>query len=76
MIQTSSSVFDERIATFMDFRVSQEQDTSFVYVLPLSFNHALIEYTVISKQVLRHEEYDEALKKYIYQIFEAERLYN
>jgi lycopene beta-cyclase len=65
LIQTSSAVFDERIATFMDFRVSQQQDTSFVYVLPISSNEVLVEYTVISKQVLQQQEYDEALKKYI-----------
>jgi lycopene beta-cyclase len=63
-IQTSSAVFDQRIATFMDFRISQ-RETSFVYVLPVSFNQALVEYTIISKQVLQQQEYDEALKKYI-----------
>jgi lycopene beta-cyclase len=65
LIQTSSAVFDESIATFMDFRISPQHETSFVYVLPVSFNQVLVEYTVISKQVLQQQEYDEALKKYI-----------
>ncbi|HEY6977475.1 MAG TPA: lycopene cyclase family protein [Chitinophagaceae bacterium] len=65
LIETSSAIFDERIATFMDFRLSQEQETCFAYVLPLSSGHALVEYTVISKQVPGHKECDEALKKYI-----------
>jgi len=65
MIHTSSAVFDERIATFMDFRIVDQPDTRFVYVLPVSFNQALVEYTVISKQVLQQQEYNEALKKYI-----------
>jgi lycopene beta-cyclase len=65
LIETSSAVFDERVATFMDFRIKQQHENSFVYVLPVSFNKALIEYTVISKQVLQQQEYDEALKKYI-----------
>src|SRR4051812_32567729 len=45
MIRTSSAVFDEGIATFMDFRLRVREDASFVYVLPISFNEALIEYT-------------------------------
>jgi lycopene beta-cyclase len=65
MIHTSSAVFDERIATFMDFRIVDQPDIRFVYVLPISFNQALVEYTVISKQILQYQEYDEALRKYI-----------
>src|ERR1051326_2388464 len=48
-IETPSDVFDERIATFMDFRINQQHGTCFVYVLPVSQNNALIEY--------RSEEY-------------------
>jgi len=57
--------FDEQIATFMDFRISQHRGTCFVYVLPVSSNQALVELTLISKQLLQPGEYDEALKKYI-----------
>ena len=65
MIETNENVFDERIATFMDFRVSQDKGTTFVYVLPVSENKALIEYTAFSENIFQEEEYDAALKNYI-----------
>jgi lycopene beta-cyclase len=65
MIETSRNIFDERIATFMDFRVSQDKGTTFVYVLPVAKNKALIEYTVFSDEVLQQEEYEAALENYI-----------
>jgi lycopene beta-cyclase len=64
-IETASNVFEERVATFMDFRVNQEHQTVFVYVLPLAPDKALIEYTLISKNMLPPNEYEEGLKKYI-----------
>lgn len=66
-IQTPSDVFDETIATFMDFRVLQNNETIFVYVLPFSKTQALIEYTLFSKKLLKSNEYDDALKNYISQ---------
>jgi len=65
LIQTSSNFFDQRVATFMDFRVSQDKGTAFVYVLPVASNKALIEYTLISEKLLQEQEYDEVLKNYI-----------
>jgi lycopene beta-cyclase len=65
IIETSENVFDERIATFMDFRISQERGTTFVYVLPISKNKALIEYTLFTEEVLTQQEYDAELSMYI-----------
>lgn len=65
MIETDENIFDERIATFMDFRVSQIKGTTFVYVLPTSKKTALVEYTLFSKEILEQEEYDAALETYI-----------
>ena len=65
MIETAENIFDERIATFMDFRVSQDNGTTFVYVLPVAKNKALVEYTVFSKEIFQQEKYDAALKNYI-----------
>ena len=65
MIQTPGNIFDERIATFMDFRVSQDKGTTFVYVLPVVKNKALIEYTVFSDEILLDKDYDAALENYI-----------
>jgi lycopene beta-cyclase len=65
LIETEKPVFDERIATFMDFRVEQDKGTAFVYVLPVMKNKALIEYTLFSEEVLPEKEYDKALENYI-----------
>ena len=80
LIQTKENLFDERIATFMDFRVSQQHGTTFVYVLPISSNKALVEYTLFTKELLPQHAYDEGLKAYIndflkttaYEILETE----
>ena len=65
LIETSENIFDERIATFMDFRVAQNNGATFVYVLPIAKNKALIEYTLFSKETLEQHEYDDALQDYI-----------
>ncbi|HEY2727596.1 MAG TPA: lycopene cyclase family protein, partial [Parafilimonas sp.] len=61
----SENVFDERIATFMDFRVVQDKGTAFVYVLPIEKNKALVEYTLFSEKILQQQEYNKALENYI-----------
>ena len=66
MIETSDAIFDERLATFMDFRVAQTYGTAFMYVLPVSKNKALVEYTLFSERILEPNQYDEALENYIH----------
>src|SRR5204862_5152570 len=65
LIETNENIFSERIATFMDFRVGQARGAGFVYVLPLSKNKALVEYTLLSEDLLKTEEYDAELSNYI-----------
>lgn len=65
MIETDSEIFDDRIATFMDFRIEQKHGTAFVYMLPVAKNKALVEYTLITENLLQQNEYDEGLKMYI-----------
>ncbi len=55
-------------ATLMDFRVAQNNGTTFVYVLPLSANKALVEYTLFSEKLLDKNEYALPLANYIEQI--------
>jgi lycopene beta-cyclase len=69
LIETDENIFDEKTATFMDFRVSQNHGTSFVYVLPITPKKALVEYTLFSEKMLLPEEYDEALKNYLKEFF-------
>jgi lycopene beta-cyclase len=72
LIETTSDIFDDHIVTFMDFRVSQEYGTAFAYVLPVTKNKALVEYTLITDQLLQQQQYDEVLKKYITQFLRPE----
>ena len=65
LIETTKPCFDASKATFMDFRVGQEHGTTFMYVLPVSANKALIEYTLFTEQLLEKSAYDLALKNYI-----------
>ena len=49
----------------MDFSIDQKDETRFFYVLPLSDKKALIEFTVFSKDLLKKDEYELELIKYI-----------
>jgi len=64
-IETDKNLFDDSIATFMDFTVDQKRNTRFMYVLPISPNKALFEYTLFSKEVLTKDEYEGELLKYL-----------
>src|SRR5436190_5233339 len=65
LIETNEYSFDDAIATFMDFRVDQKRGTTFIYVMPVSKNEALIEYTLFTPEVLPEQEYDVELSNYI-----------
>jgi len=65
VIHTPEPVFDPARATFMDFTVSQEHGTTFMYVLPTSTTTALVEYTLFTEELLDDAAYDAALKAYI-----------
>lgn len=65
-IETEEDVFDASVATFMDFTVSQEGKTRFMYVLPLSSRKALFEFTLFSKEVLCSiAAYENEIHKYL-----------
>jgi lycopene beta-cyclase len=64
-IETETNIFNPSEATFMDFAISQEKGTSFVYVLPTTKNKALVEYTLFTKKVLEQKDYDTVLEDYI-----------
>ena len=64
-IETASPCFNPGKAVFMDFRVSQEHGTTFMYVLPTSTTKALVEYTLFTEQLLPDEAYEKALRNYI-----------
>jgi lycopene beta-cyclase len=65
LIETAAPAFDPGRATLMDFRVGQEEGTTFMYVLPFSERQALVEYTLFTGRLLPQEAYDRALGHYI-----------
>ena len=65
VIKTEQPVFDQEVGTLMDFRLSQKNGTTFMYVLPTSSNQALIEYTLFSEKLLEKSEYKLELENYI-----------
>jgi len=81
LIRTDEPHFAPSVANFMDFRISQEHGTAFMYVLPLTAHTALIEYTLFTESLLPDSSYDRALEAYIrdtlsinqYQIDHVER---
>ncbi|MPR35011.1 lycopene cyclase family protein [Salmonirosea aquatica] len=65
-ITTSNATFDPTCPIMMDYRVEQEGiGVRFGYVLPISANRALVEYTVFSDTLLLPEEYSRELHTYI-----------
>ena len=66
VIETQKPAFNPAQATLMDFRVPQQHGTTFVYVMPFSETKALVEYTLISKSLLKKEDYDAGLKDYLH----------
>jgi lycopene beta-cyclase len=65
LIETAQPVFNLSKAVLMDFRVSQQHGTTFAYVLPVSANLAMVEYTLFTKELLQSKEYDAGLRDYI-----------
>ncbi|MFK7933017.1 MAG: lycopene cyclase family protein [Saprospiraceae bacterium] len=65
IIRTPNPIFDPAVATFMDFRIEQKDETRFVYVLPKNECEAMVEGTIFSNQLLSDAEYDQINADYI-----------
>lgn len=65
IVETPTPAFDPGKVTFMDFRIPQQGETRFVYVLPFSKTHALVEFTVFSPALLAADTYDQELRQYL-----------
>jgi lycopene beta-cyclase len=70
-IRTPEDFFVERF-TMMDYRLLWKENTSFTYVLPLNKREALVEFTLFSEDLLKNEDYDLILKRYIKEILKLE----
>ncbi|GGI57249.1 lycopene cyclase family protein [Winogradskyella haliclonae] len=64
-VKTKTEIFDDTLATFMDFSVPQNGNTRFMYMLPIDKQTALFEYTLFSKDILQLSEYEAAIKDYL-----------
>jgi lycopene beta-cyclase len=62
VIETPQPVFNSGTATFMDFSINQQYGTTFMYVLPIAPNKALVEYTLFTEELLNDKTYTIALK--------------
>ena len=71
-IETEKPVFNPNEATLMDFRVSQQHGTTFVYVMPFSSTRALVEYTLFTENLLAPAQYEEGLRDYITNFLQIE----
>ena len=65
IIETPAHEFDPQHGILMDFNVHQSHGTTFVYLLPLAANFALVEYTLFTKDILPAAEYDDQLRTYV-----------
>lgn len=65
LVEYDTPVFDAHAARLMDFNVPQMGATAFMYILPLTANKALVEYTLFSEEILKKEDYDIVLKEYL-----------
>ena len=71
-IETDENVFKPDEPTLFDFRVEQKNECRFVYILPISSKKALIEFTIFSDNLVKHEEYKANLRQYISEILKVE----
>lgn len=65
VISTKEDRFNPDEATFMDFRIPQNGDARFLYVLPYNSKKALVEVAIFSNELLTQASYDDILKDYI-----------
>ena len=66
-IRTKSPIDKPEIATLMDFRVDQSRGLHFIYALPFSSNHILIESTMISTNIEDKTWYRQAIEQWLQQ---------
>ncbi len=64
-VETEEDTFDPSVATLMDFRTPQLDQTRFFYVLPFSERRAMIEIAIFSNEHLITEEYDRLIQEYV-----------
>jgi lycopene beta-cyclase len=72
IVRTPDDRFDPARFNMMDYRLLWKDKTSFNYVLPLNTREAMVEFTLFSDALLKNEEYDKMLNRYIREILKIE----
>jgi lycopene beta-cyclase len=65
IIETEDHAFNENSFTMMDYRLKDNNQTTFMYVLPHTKNRALVEFTYFTENIVKNQHYDTYLKQYI-----------
>lgn len=65
VIKTEQPCFDPQRPEIMDFRVEQQGDCRFMYVLPFDAQTALVEFTLFNDKLITDTEYEAELRHYI-----------
>ena len=71
VITAEKPCFDVNHPRMMDFRVAQQGDCRFLYVLPFDEKTAMVEYTIFNDHLLEPAEYEASLRTYIDTYLEA-----
>jgi lycopene beta-cyclase len=64
-IEATGQPFNPQVATFLDFRTPLTNGIHFLYVLPFSEHHALVESVLCTTTPVRWERCDEVLQDYL-----------
>ena len=67
VIKTNEPIFNPESPDMMNFGVEQHNECRFIYVLPFDEYTAIIEYTLFTKNLLQEKDYDDEIKKYIFE---------
>ena len=67
VIESETPCFEPDKATFMDFRIEQNGEARFFYVLPTSTTKALVEIAIFSNNEWTKADYDREISNYIKQ---------
>jgi lycopene beta-cyclase len=67
-IEAENDFFTEDLVDLMDFRVEQENEVRFVYLLPFSKRSGLVEFTVFSNNILTPQDYEANLRSYLQRV--------
>lgn len=65
IIKTENDCFDDTKITMMDYRLKDDNQTTFMYVLPFSKTEALVEFTYFTETIVDKTTYDSYIKTYI-----------